>query len=262
MIYSKEDLTGLTKFTRLNEINVSELKRFISYPEYDKDEATKRIRELNELGVESLALSGPHTIQGHHVLGKGHVGIVLLGKTGSIKVAVKLRRTDADRENMTNEANMLAAANKVKIGPFLHDHSKNIIVMELIQGKYLGDWVNETKPNQKTLNNVLRKLLIKARRLDQIGLDHGELTGVKRHFIVTNKGPRIIDFESASMERRLQNVTSTTQSFFINKRFRSQIEELSILPEHEELLTTLKDYKKQPDDQRFRNILKTCNLQE
>jgi len=41
------------------------------------------------------------------ILGKGYVGIVVLGKIGRKKVAVKIRRNDSPRKNLKKEENCL-----------------------------------------------------------------------------------------------------------------------------------------------------------
>lgn len=133
--------------------------------------------------------------------------------------------------------------------------------MELIHGKYLGQWVKEKNPNKTVLNKILRELLVKTHKLDKIGLDHGELTEVKRHFIITEKGPRIIDFESASTNRRTKNVTTTIQSFFINQGFKSLIEKIREIPEQGKLKTILRKYKDHPNRENFQEILQICGLE-
>ncbi|SVD35822.1 uncharacterized protein METZ01_LOCUS388676, partial [marine metagenome] len=63
------------------------------------------------------------------ILGKGYVGVVVLGKMGRKKVAVKIRRNDSPRKNLEKEAGLLKIINKHKIGPKLIASSKNFLVM-------------------------------------------------------------------------------------------------------------------------------------
>ena len=52
-------------------------------------------------------------------------------------------------------------------------------------------------------------------RLDQIGLDHGELSKAPKHLLVDKtKRIFIVDFETASIERRVANVTAVCQYLF------------------------------------------------
>jgi predicted Ser/Thr protein kinase len=194
------------------------------------------------------------------VLGKGHVGVVLRAMRGSEEVALKIRRTDSDRESMHREAEMLVLANKAGVGPILHGFSHDFIVMEEITGLYLGEWMNDFRGDPEELRNVIRGLLEKSRKLDHVGVDHGELTRIKRHFIVTEAGPRIIDFESASTERRMQNVTATAQSIFLNKGFASQLGSHLSFPDPKTLINSLSTYKQNQTDSNFKKVLEVCNL--
>ena len=51
------------------------------------------------------------------VLGKGYVGVVVVANMKGQKVALKMRRIDADRLNFTHEAEMLQKANAIGVGP-------------------------------------------------------------------------------------------------------------------------------------------------
>src|SRR3990170_2681502 len=80
-----------------------------------------------------------------NVLGKGYVGIVVLAKKQKKKVAVKIRRTDSQRKEMQSEAKLLKIANSVGVGPCLIDSSKNLMIMEYLDGKKIGMWIKELK---------------------------------------------------------------------------------------------------------------------
>ena len=179
---------------------------------------------------------------------------------GGEEVALKVRRTDSDRESMHREAEMLVLANKAGVGPMLYGFSNDFIAMEEITGSYLGEWLNNFRGDPEKLRSVIRVLLEKSRKLDHVGVDHGELTRVKRHFIVTEAGPRIIDFESASIERRMQNVTATAQSIFLNKGFASQLGSHLSLPDLKTLINILSTYKQNQTDHNFEKILEVCSL--
>jgi putative serine/threonine protein kinase len=250
----------LSEYIPIDDVLGDAVGRFLCWPRYDEDIARQRLSQLKELRIESLALGGRHSIQGHHVLGKGHVGVVLKAIKGGKEVALKIRRTDADRESMHREAEMLILVNEAGVGPTLHGVSNDFIVMEKITGPYLGEWINGFRGNPEELRNVIRALLEKSRKLDHAGVDHGELTKVKRHFIVTEVGPKIIDFESASTERRMQNVTATAQSLFLNKGFASQLGPHLTLPDPEALIEALSTYKQNQTDYNFKKILEVCNL--
>jgi putative serine/threonine protein kinase len=237
-----------------------DVERFICWPRYDENITKQRLGQLKELGIEAIALGGRHRIQGYPLLGKGHAGVVLKALKGEEEVALKIRRTDSDRESMHREAEMLALANRVGVGPIMYGFSEDFIAMEKITGPYLGEWMNDFKGDLEELRHVLLAFLEKSRRLDRAGVDHGELTRVKRHFIVTWEGPRIIDFESASTERRMQNVTATAQSIYLNRGFSSKLVSYLTLPDADSLIDALSTYKQNQTDENFRKILETCSL--
>jgi len=250
----------LSEYIPIDEIIGRDIDRFICWPRYDDGTSKQRLSQLKELGVESIALGGRHSIQGYPLLGKGHAGVVLKAVKDGKEVALKVRRTDSDRVSLHREAEMLALANKSGVGPVLHGFSEDFIAMERITGPYLGEWMNDFRGDLRELRSVIRVLLEKSRKLDLAGVDHGELTKVKRHFIVTENGSRIIDFESASTERRMQNVTATTQSIFLNARFASQLKTHMRLPDREALINSLSAYKCDMTDKNFDDVLELCNL--
>jgi len=250
----------LTDLVPVKDLFDSDIARFLSYPEYDEDMIAQRVPELQSLGVSHLGFGGPHRIGKFPILGKGHVGIVLRGLMDGVEVAVKVRRTDADRVTMVREAGMIGIANRVDVGPVLHGFTDNVLVMELISGMYLRDWVQEKDVRGDEVKRALLELLVKARRLDEIGLDHGELTGVRRHFIMASGVPRIIDFESASTNRQVQNVTTTVQSFFLRPGFSKLLNGKMIIPDRSRVIEVSKAYKRDPSDTCFQDLLVACGL--
>jgi putative serine/threonine protein kinase len=244
----------------LGETLNAKVGRFLCWPQYNEEKAQERLTQLEKLGVQAIAPGGPHRILGIPILGKGHSGIVIKALFGGIEVALKVKRTDTDRKSMTREAELIAHVNKWEVGPKLHGFSDDFILMELIEGQYFGEWVKENLENSEKVKKNLRALLDIAWRLDQSGLDHGELTRIKRHYIVTAEGPRVIDFESASLERAPRNLTSTVHSLFFNYRFAQIIGKIYKMPDREELLEALKKYKTEPIHENYGMIVKICNL--
>ena len=250
----------MTDIIPVKDLFDSDIARFLSYPEYDEGIIGQREVELQSLGVSHLSFGGPHRIREFPILGKGHVGIVLRGLWGGVKVAVKVRRIDADRATMAYEAGMIGLANSVDVGPVLHGFTDNVLVMELISGMYFRDWVQEETVRDDEVKRALRGLLVKVRRLDEIGLDHGELTSVRRHFIMASGVPRIIDFESASTKRQVQNVTTTVQSFFLRPGFSKLLGEKIVIPDRTRVIEVSRAYKRDPSDSSFQDLLVTCGL--
>jgi len=247
----------------LDKLLGSDARFLISYPVYDEEEACRRLRELQDLGVEALLLGGRHALRGVPVLGKGHVGVVVGALMNDRRVALKIRRTDADRVSLEGEAERLGLANGVSVGPGLLGSSPNFLVMELVEGDYLVDWVGGLEPSDgRLLRRVLAAVLERARRLDEVGLDHGELVRADRHIIVAGDVPRIVDFESASTSRRCRNVTSLSHYLYFNSMMSGLVKRIIGLPDREGLLEALGWYRDEPTDESFRLVLTACGLAE
>ena len=143
--------------------------RIIAYPNPTKRQVTARIVELKKLGISKVSFQGSTKIESLDILGKGYVGIVVLAKKNSKKVALKIRRLDSQRENMKNEAKLLALANKAGVGPKLVSFSKNFLVMEYLDGEKIGKWVSDLpiRGNQKKVKASMKKILKDCYNLDR-----------------------------------------------------------------------------------------------
>lgn len=249
----------MSNYIKINGLPGSKVGDYVCYPSCSCNQMQDRITQLEDLGVDSVSLGGPHVIMGYPVLGKGHVGVVLKAIWDNKTVALKARRTDADRNTMKHEALMLEIANSVGVGPQLYASTKDFIVMEKIEGKYFREWAESVGSKDEFIKTV-RGLLWKVYRLDQVGLDHGELNKIRRHFIVSGGETRIIDFESASTNRRVQNVTSTVQSIFLNQRFKKIIKRRISLPGKAHLIESLRRYKEEMNQCNFNRILTVTGL--
>ena len=252
-------------------IEVGELRRtpyalVLAYPRPEVDVVERRIEELKALGITHLEFSGRKKISGLSVLGKGCVGLVVAARTAEgRKVAVKMRRLDADRDSLAHEAEMLALANTVGVGPRLLRHTDDFILMEFIDGPHLPDWLS-SKPDPQEVAAVLRALLEKCRRLDEIGLDHGELSRAHSHVIIQMRAdrapePRIVDFESASTSRRPANVTSICQFLFIGG-ISAQVAHFLGEADKTAIISALRAYKRRRGPGEFEGVLRACGLSD
>ena len=102
----------------------------IGYPNATSRQIKSRINELEKLKIKSISLIGPTTLGNLAILGKGYVGVVVLAKKGSKQVALKIRRTDSQRNEMKTEGVLLKLVNSVNVGPKMFAASKNFLVME------------------------------------------------------------------------------------------------------------------------------------
>jgi putative serine/threonine protein kinase len=193
------------------------------------------------------------------VLGKGFVGIAVIAYVGGNRVALKIRRMDADRADLLHEAEMLKVANAVDVGPKLFGASKNFLVMQLIDGCFLSEWL-ETHREKLAVRKVLVDVLEQCWRLDEAGLDHGELSKAPKHLMVNGDGkPFIIDFETSSTDRRVANVTAVCQYLFAGNSSASRVL-AEILEERDsgKLLEALRAYKKDGSRSNFESLVGTC----
>jgi putative serine/threonine protein kinase len=179
------------------------------------------------------------------------------------QAALKIRRLDADRKEMQHEAEMLAKANSVGIGPRLIATERDFLLMEFIEGTLLPVWIASVKGRGtgKRIRAVLRDILEQCYRLDHAGLDHGELSRAPKHIIMaTVDKPHIVDFETASTMRRTSNVTSISQYLFMKSQLAGILRRKLGNVDQELLVAVLRSYKHEPTRQSFEALLKTCKL--
>ena len=245
----------------VDQLNQEPYPIVLCFPNPSAADLQSRLQELCSLGVTALEFSGSACLfgVGLPVLGKGFVGIVVVAHRNGKRVAVKIRRTDADRATLLHEARMLAIANSINVAPKLIEASKNFLVMELVESEVLLDWL-KTNKDGLTLKRVLREVLEQCFRLDEAGLDHGELSKAPKHVLVDKGGnPFIVDFETASSERRVANVTAICQYLYAGNSSASKVL-AEIFGEKDRLLLlkALQAYKKNRTRENFERLLKVC----
>jgi len=244
----------------IEELKGTRYSRILTYPSSDDAEAEARISELTGMGTTALCFGGHTLIDGLPVLGKGCVGIVTKARIGGELVALKIRRLDANRPSMQEEARLLRVANAVNVGPRLTTATKNFIAMELFRGIPLFRWAEGSPGRKKLLKHVLSNLISACFRLDSIGLDHGELSHAPKNVLVDGAGEAcIVDFESASMVRRVANVTSLLQYFLfgsISKTLHSSM----IFPSKKAVVKALSTYKQESSIESYQQLLQALKL--
>jgi putative serine/threonine protein kinase len=249
-------------FISIKKFTEEPYSKILGYPNATNRQIKSRINELEKLKIKSICLTGPTTIGNLEILGKGYVGLVVLVKRGNEEVALKIRRTDSQRENMKNESILLKLVNSVSVGPKMIDVSKNFLVMEYIEGKKFSDWIEMLKGSgsAKQLKSTIRNVLEDCYRLDQIGFDHGELSNISKHVIVGKNKVALIDFESSSTKRRPSNVTSITQAFFIGSGIAKHAQKIYKNSSKEKIIFALKSYKQEKTRDNFEKLLKILKL--
>lgn len=218
----------------------------VGYPSPNSETVGSRIKQLIDLDVAGLEFEGPLRIGKLSIMGKGVVGMVLAGIAKGDRVAVKVRRVDARRTSMSHEAEMLRAANHAGIGPDCLGYSKDVLVMRFVEGERLPMWISSLQGRgvRRRVRRTLKALLEQCSRLDAYGLDHGELSRAHKNVLVSDSGqPTIVDFESASLMRRVNNFTSIAQYLFLSGRFGRTVERVLGAADREKLVRYLQMYK-------------------
>ena len=242
----------------VEELSEEKYCNIICYPRGEQKEFERRLEELQRLGVQKLEFIGEKSVFGVPVLGKGCVGVVVIADTRYGRAALKIRRVDADRKEMFHEGEMLRKANKVGVGTKLFEISPNFLLMELIEGKHFPEWIKSLKENNQTrLRLVLKNILEQCYILDDLGLDHGELSNAQKHIIIDiSNTPHLIDFETASINRRVSNVSSVCQYLFLGSQIAHKVNEKLGVVDKKKLIDTIRIYKHQRTKMNFEKILK------
>ena len=243
----------------INQLVEEPYASVVCYPRATPEEMQPRMEELKMLGVEAVEFSGKSSAFTLSVLGKGYVGIVTIAHMQGKKLALKMQRVDSERESLEHEAELLVKANTVRAGPQFAAVTKHFLLMELIDGYLLEEWL-ATHRSKSSVQTILAEILEQCWRLDEIGLDHGELSKAPKHLLVNKAdAPFIVDFETASTQRNASNVTSVCQFLFqgqseVCKTIASVIGER----DKPELLEALRNYRKNRNRQTFEALLKQC----
>ena len=251
----------MAEIVYLKELKENKHSKVLCYPKYEQHILEKRLDELEKLGVRAIEFAGKTTVSDVPVLGKGYVGIVVIAHTKTERAALKINRIDSGRENMFHEAQMLKKANSVNVGPKLLEVSENFLLMQYIKGANFPDWIKSVKGNKvrSRVNSVLRQVLEQCYRLDQTGLDHGEIRRAPKHIIVDSKDvPFLIDFETSSVNRRISNVTAVCQYFFLGSQIAPKVAEKRGNVNEKELIKRLRAYKQKQTRANFEKILDTA----
>jgi len=242
----------------VNELVNEPYSNVLGYPKCLQDELENRVRELKSVGVKGIIFEGSSMIGKLNILGKGCVSVVVKAVLNERTVALKIRRLDADRESMEREASFLNIANSVDVGPKLVAMSKNFLVMQLADGDKMVDWIKHDL-EERQVRSVVLQVLEQCFRLDGIGLDHGELSNLNKHVII-GENVTIIDFESASIQRRVANVTAAAQCLFIGSAIARKVRNVLKIRSTDAIIHALKKYKNDVSKENFESLVSVLEL--
>lgn len=231
----------------------------VCYPRATPSEIAVRLEELNQLGVEAIEFTGKTSAHVMQIFGKGYVGLVVIARITGQRLALKMQRVDSDRESLEREAHLLCQANAVGVGPKFVAGTKHFLLMELIDGGSLEDWLQRHK-DKAEVRGMITDILEQCWRLDEIGLDHGEISKAPKHLLVRGDGaPCIVDFETASTTRNASNVTSVCQYLYQgqSEACKSIVQAIGER-DKDALVAALRKYRKEPNRKNFESLLQQC----
>jgi putative serine/threonine protein kinase len=236
--------------------------QILTYPRISLKDARSRIRQLRELGVEEIVFEGPSKVGRLGILGLGTVGVVVKAESGGRLFALKIRRIDANRPNMEGEVGLTRLVNRVGVGPQIYGSTRDMILMELLDPQELADWVRGLKGGGKreAVRSMVHSLLNQCRKLDIMGVDHGQLSNLRKHAVISGERVLIIDFESASRGRRPRNVTTAAQYLFVGGALSPSLRRALGIRDTEPLKVLLAQYKKGLSDYSYSKILEILRI--
>lgn len=256
--------SGETLLVPLPQFAQGRWSRLIAYPQGDPEAVAQRLAWLQREGVTAVYRQGSRSVDGFAILGLGYRGLVLLVQWRGQPVALKLRRLKADEVDLSQEAEALEAANQVGVGPQLLRANRECLLMDYCPGAGLLQWLQQDSPDLGHTWQVLQQLLDQAFRLDQLGLDHGDLRCVTEHVRVQGDRPVLIDFGGASRDRRPANVTTLTQGIWIGTAIAGYLQQhfagtsfaCATGPRRIQLIEHLRQYKLNPGPNTHQLLLK------
>jgi len=159
------------------------------------------------------------------------------------------------------EGEILKEVNKAGIGPRTIAVKDTVIAMEYIRGEFFSEWLKARRViDRNNVRMVVKGLLGQCWTLDNIGIDHGELSDAKKHVLIDQQGtPRIIDFESASRERTCRNLVSIAGYLFFKKKIADCLR-VHLSWDDSKLKELLKDYKRLRSQHAYEKILEELRL--
>ncbi|MEM1662073.1 MAG: hypothetical protein QXO78_01885 [Desulfurococcaceae archaeon] len=230
------------------------VKFILCYPKHDCEEFSSRVKELLDWGISNLVELGKN-ILGFRVLGKGYSSIATLAYRGCEKGFLKIRRLDSRRASLEFEGLILDFLDRFNIVPKPMFYSKNFVFME-----YLDDCIPIGEFIDKSQNNIDYNSLIKTIAKttytlyipDFYGINHSELSRPGDHIYICRNGVRIIDWESATIKSKPNNVSSFI-SYLTNRPVVRRKLSNRVL---DELIHALRMYKKTYSIKKLQSVVR------
>ena len=246
----------------LGDLTKTPYIQVLTYPHISLREAKSRVNQLRHLGVNELVFEGHTKIGRLRILGLGTVGIVVGARAEGRLCALKIRRTDANRPNLDEEHRITTLVNRIGVGPDVYGHTKDMILMKLLKSQEISAWLKglHGRGSRDLGRAMVHSLLNQCRKLDILGVDHGQLSNLRKHAVVAEGRPWIIDFESAGIGRKPRNVTTAAQYLFIGGTPSPALRRILGIRETAVLKKLLSDYKRDLSDYSYSKILEHLRL--
>jgi len=148
---------------------------------------------------------------------KGWRGIVFKARTEDGRlVCIKTLRRKVPGTSLKNEYEALLKANEKGIGPKIYEYAQEeeTLVMEFLEGDQFSDWIMFA--GEEEIKKAVPEVLRQGFELDQLGIDHGQLSWAPKHIILTKDKASLIDFDRASTARKARNLTSLVAFLLLN----------------------------------------------
>ncbi len=141
-------------------------------------------------------------------IGKGWRGIVYRALWNGKLVAVKVARSEEKEHAIQKEAEILESLKSTQGFPRILLRGINFFVYEYIDGLPL----KKTPLNHQNRTKMALQLLKLAKKLDDLGIKHGELNDLRSNVLVSESGEVfIIDFDRGGFSERPSNVPQLLQ---------------------------------------------------
>jgi len=234
----------------------------LTYPRISLRDAKSRVKQLRSLQIEEVIFEGHAKVGRLGILGLGTVGIVVKARAKGALCALKIRRTDANRPDMEEEVRITLLANRVGVGPEVFGHTQDLILMKLLEATEISEWLKEVRGegSRDEVRGMAHALLNQCRKLDIMGIDHGQLSNLRKHAVIAEAKPWLIDFESAGTARKPRNVTTAAQYLFVGGAVAPTMRRAMGLRETQSLKELLGRYKRDQSDYAYSKILEHLKL--
>ncbi len=221
----------------------------VCYPPKERCRASEALKRVRGLKVCSF---GERDIDGFKVLGVGFRGVVILGKLEGKFVAIKLPRTDW-RGSFRKEAEIQKLA--YPVSPKVMYYDDDIIIMEYVDCPDIRDVLPTALKDREALAKLIERVLRAGRELDRRGIDHGELVRPWKHVKVCEDKVKILDYGSASLSRKVRNVSSLVSGLLLKPSEPALSIARTLNVDKALVMEKLRLYKRTLSDESFEELL-------